>query len=190
MKLYLFYKKPSEEFCDNNPQLYAYTTDKEIASEFRKQRNMNVFIYKKNTEVSKKEYKNFNKIYGKYKLDYCQFYTKSFIFGKKVAVKILCTWKEEESVLVNSDKMWEEYSKYLFDSKMFKSEYLVALEKLLFMRFYSFFKVKFVNGLEEMYDPYYTPYTSPTGFIIEELKENYSYDDLKLFLRFFKDTFS
>lgn len=190
MKLYLFYKLPSEEFADNNPVLYAYTTNKELADDFKRQRNMDVFIFRKEAYFSKSEYKKFDEKYHKHELSYCQFYTKSFVFGKKIPVKVLCTWKEEETILINSDRMWEEYSKHLFDTQMLKSEYLIALEKLLFIRFYTFFKVKCVSNLDEFYDPYYSAYSSLGGLIVEEFKDNYSYDDFKLFLRFFKDTFS
>lgn len=187
MNIYMFYIKPSKEFEDSPPTLYAYTDKKKMSEQFKSQRNMDKFIYTK-MKFSETEYKNFSRDYSKYQLAYGQFYTKSDMFGKKVPVSVLCTWREEESILFNSDRIWDEYSKYLFDAKCFKAEYLCALETLLFMKLYKFFN-KGTEEIDYFYDPYYTSFGPSKEFIYSVLEEQFQVDDLKLFLKYHQDTF-
>lgn len=186
MNIHAFYIKPCTGFEGNPPTLYAYTEKLKLAEQFKLQRNMDRFIYKK-IKLAKDEYRSFFKDYDKYQLRYCQFYTKPDIISKKIPVSVLCTWKEEESVIFNSDKLWKEYSKYLFDAKCFKSEYIIALETLLFMKMYKFYHKG--SEADYFYDPYYTSYGPSKEFVMEVLNEQFEYDDLKIFLKFHQDTF-
>lgn len=187
MNIYMFYIKASKEFKDNPPTLYAYTDNKKISDQFKLQRNMNRFVYMK-AKFTKDEYLSFSKYHDKYQLRYCQFYTKSDMFGRRAPVSVLCTYKEEESILFNSDRLWNEYSKYLFDGKCFKSEYLRALETLLFMKLYLFYK-KGPCDTDYFYDPYYTAFGPSKDFVSGVINEQFYTDDLKIFLKYYQDTF-
>ena len=188
MTLYLFYKKSPEGF-DNDPILYAFTNDKDFANKFKKYRNMNKFIFRKETGVSKSEYNKFSSQWHKCELINGQFYTRGDILSKRVPVSVLCTCKEEETVLINSDRMWDEYIDRFFDTSVINDKYLNALNKLLYFKFYGFFKLRPKYDVDDFYEPYYSAYGPPTDLILAEIQEGYQYDDLKLFLRFFGDTF-
>lgn len=188
MNLYLFYKKPLDDF-DNDPILYAFTNKKEFANEFKKHRNMNKFIFHKETHVSQREYNEFSSKWRKCELINGQFYTRGNILNKRVAVSVLCTCKEEETVMINSDRMWDEYMGCFFDASVINSKYLDALNKLMYFKFYGFFKLRPKYDVGDFYEPYYSSYGPPADFILTEIQEGYQYDDLKLFLRFFGDTF-
>lgn len=188
MTLYLFYKKSPKEF-DTNPILYAFTNNKDFASDFKKYRNMNKFIFRKETDISKSEYNSFSSKWHKCELTLGQFYTRGEVFGKRIPVTVLCTYREEETVLINSDRLWEQYSDRFFDANIINNKYLSALNNLLYFKFYGFFKLRPKYDVSDFYEPYYTAYGPPTDFILSEIQDGYDYDDLRLFLRFFGDTF-
>jgi hypothetical protein len=188
MITYLFYLKPSKDCEISFTTLYAYTTNKKYAEDFREQRNAERFHFVKK-KSTKEEFTEFEKKHSKLRLTYGKFYTRSDIFGKRTPIQILCTWMEEESIIKNSDRLWEEFEKDLFDCKIYKSEYIQALEKLLFIQFYGFYKVKYLEYADSFYQPYYSSFGPVEGLIMEEYRNSFSYDDLKLFLKFFKNTF-
>ncbi len=188
MNLYMFYKKPQEGF-DDPPTLYAFTNSKELKDKFVKFRNMNKFIFRKDVGISKKEYVKFSSKWHKYELITGQFYTRAEMHSKKIPVSVLCTCAEEDTVLINSDRLWSECKSCLFDASILNSKYLRALNTLMYFKFYGFYKLRPKYDIDDFYEPYYSAYGPPTDFIMSELQEGYSYDDLKLFLRFFGDTF-
>lgn len=188
MNIYIFYYAPITEYKDP-PMFYAFTDDKDMADEFKKQRDMEKFICTKE-KCTKEEFKLFDRDHHCYKLTYGNFYTKGESLNKKIGVKVLCTVREEDSILKNSENLWQEYSKTLFDCKVFKSQYIQSLESLLFIKFYGFYKVKYLEYADYFYQPYYSNFGPPEGMIIEEFKDSFSYDELKLFLKFVKHTFS
>lgn len=188
MNIYLFYFKRNPEYYDEISPLYCYTDDKKIMEEFKKQRNMKRFICKKES-ISKKEYKEFVSKHPKLRLTYGQFYTASKTYGKREPVSILCTWSEEESILKNSERFWNENVRYLFDGSIFKEKYLKSLENLLFMKFYDFYKIKTIQSYDNFYDPYYNSYGPVENFIVDDMNSSFSYDELKLFLKFYGNTF-
>ena len=77
----------------------------------------------------------------------------------------------------------------MFDPRGFKTEYLKALEKLLFLKFYGFYKIKFIQYADYFYQPYYNSYGPVEGLIVDDFMTQFSHDDLKVFLKFFKNTF-
>ena len=187
MKLYLFYRKNPDEY-DNLNSIYAYTEDKEYADKFIEDRNMDMFIYKKQN-VSKSEFKDIKSKYWKYQLKEGSFYTfTNSEIREKVIVTIICTWAEESSIQINGDKMWQEYSRNLFDCKAFKSEYIRALEKLLFVKFYTFYNLKYDVYADYFYNPYVNAY-SAEELIYDDFSNSFTYDELKLFIRFYKWSF-
>lgn len=189
MNIHLFYLKPSDDYNSDIPSLYAYTNDKNLAEEFIDDRNMNRFIYKKSW-IDKEEFRKFDSMHSRLHLSRGSFSTVSEINGRSMNVSFVCTWGEEESILKNSDKLWSEYSNILFDTRVFEDKYLIALEKLLFMKFYGFYgSLRFNDGIDYFYEPYYTSYGPIKSFISEEFHYNVKYDELALFLRFHKDLF-
>lgn len=174
---------------DNYKRLYAFTDNREYANEFIKQRSKENMICRKEKGISKLEYKRLEADYGKLKLIYGSFYTKSNQFGRKVSVKVLCTPEEEECIVIKSEHLWEEYSKYLFDTRGFKKEYLQALEKLLFLKFYGFYKIKYLQYADYFYQPYYSSFGPVEGLIVDDFKTSFEYDELKVFLKFYQNTF-
>ena len=188
MIIYCFYYR-NPEFSDSVPILYAYTDNKEFAKEFESQRDHdNFFLIKKH--ITKSEFEEYNKTIRNLKIQKCSFYTKSFVYGRRVPVQVLSTWKEEDTILHNGDNFWAEFEKYLFDCKIFKSEYIRALEKLNFVKFYGFYRIKSFYNCDDFYEPYYTSFGPVDGLISEELRSSYQYDDLQLFLHFFGHLFN
>ncbi|MDE7090058.1 MAG: hypothetical protein K2O54_08060, partial [Prevotella sp.] len=91
----------------DTPVLYAWTTDRKYASEFKKQRDMTKFIAKEQ-DIPDNEYKDTIRDsiqYTHFQLDKIHLTTISDPpFGSKVSVDILGTWYEETSVVMNGDK--------------------------------------------------------------------------------------
>lgn len=188
MTLYMFYKKAEEGF-DDPPKLYAFTNNKEMKNQFVRYRDMSKFVFRKETKISKKEFANFSAKYHKFELINGQFYTRGEIASRRVPVSVLCTCYEENTILVNSDKLWDEYKGCLFDVSILSKKYMDALNSLMYFKFYSFYKLRPNFDECDFYEPYYSAYGPPTDFILTEIQEGYQYDDFKLFLRFFGNTF-
>lgn len=187
VKVYLFYLDNLPEYADSHKRLYAFTDKKELADEFMKTRDMEKFLLVKD-DLSKEEYRFLKDKFRGCIITKTQFRTRSTeAFGESTLVDVVCTWSEEESVLKNSERMWEQESKCLIDSTMLKDEYIQALEKLLYIKFYGFYNPSITN--DYFYEPYYTAYGPVENFILEDFKNNYVYDELMLFLKFFKCTF-
>lgn len=176
-------KSNSQSFA---PSLYAYTDKKELANEFKSQREMEKFICEIK-DLTSEEMKLLN-MHSSYRLQHASFYTQSDEFGKTTSAEIVCTFGEEMSIVKNMDRIWTEFSKYLFDSSIFKSEYIKALYDLLFVDFYVFYKKKYMM-IDDFYGPYYTSFGPSNDFIADEFHAKYEYDQLNLFLRYFSSTF-
>lgn len=187
MTVWMFYY--IDRAYDDYKRLYAYTDNKKYANEFREQRSKTNIICKKEKDFKKSDFMKLEANYGRLRLQYGRFYTKSEYFGVKVPIRVLCTMEEEESVIIKTEKLWEEYSKFLFDIRGFKKEYLQALETLLFLKFYGFYKIKYIEYADYFYEPYYNSYGPVEGLIAEDFKTSFSYDELKVFLKFHKNTF-
>lgn len=186
-ELYLFYLK-DEVSDENRANLYAYTDDIVKVREFKDQRDMNKFIFKKE-KVTESEYKNFISRFYSYNLTYGGFHTKGDDLNTLISVKVLCTWREEESILKFDEKLYEMMEKYLFDCKHYKSEYIKALEKIMFIKFYGFYRVKRIEYADQFYQPYYSSFGPVEGLIMENFQESYQIDELRLFLKIYKHTF-
>lgn len=186
MTAWLFYY--NDPAFEGYHRLYAYTDNKEYAKTFKEDRDMDKFTCIKK-KLTKDEFNQIEGRFGRLKLTYGSFYTKSEIFGKRVPVKFLCTFDEEESVIFKAEQLWDEYKDILFDASIFTDEYVKALEKLMFMKFYGFYVIKYKEYADYFYQPYYSNYGPVEGLIMEEFKNSYQYDDLRLFLKFFHKTF-
>lgn len=171
--------------------LYAYTNDKKIAKEFRSQRSEERIIMIKRQNFSKDEWNVLNTQRPSLRIIEGHLYTRGPLYGSRQQVSVLCTAREEETAILHADKIWEEESRFLFDARAFKQEYLVALEKLLYMKLYCFYIIKRVQNADYFYEPYYSNFEHEDCFIYEEFKDDLcNYDELRVFLRMFKDTFT
>lgn len=188
MTVWMFYLR-HEGF--DTTSLYAYTNEKEKAKEFSEQRNPDKLVMFKRTKFSKEEWNALNTQRPSLRIIEGHFYTKGELYGSKKSVRVLCTAKEEEIITLKIDKIWEEFSQYLFDTRAFKKEYLAALEKLLFIKFFCFYVIKRVQDADYFYETYYSNLELNESFIYEDFRENfYEYDELRVFLKMFKDTFA
>lgn len=188
MNLYVFYYK--DPGFDDSVRLYAYTEDKDLMKRFKEERNMDRFLFKKIEDVTKSEYKKFQADHGREKLHIGTFYTRDRItYENRVPVKVLCTYGEEEEVFMRAEHVWGELSKYLFDARIFNDEIITALGKLLFMKFYGFYFIRNTKYADYFYKPYLSSIEDEDGFIINDFAHEYVYDDLRLFLKFNKNTF-
>lgn len=188
MTVWMFYLR-HEGF--DTTSLYAFTDDKDKAKAFSEQRDKNKLVMFKRTKFSKEEWNALNAQRPGLRIIEGHFYTKGFIYGSKKSVTVICTAREEEIITLKADKIWEEFSSVLFDTRAFQKEYLVALERLLFMKFYCFYVIKRVQEADYFFQPYYSNLELNESFIYEDFKENfYDYDELRVFLKMFKDTFA
>lgn len=171
--------------------LYAYTNSKKVAKEFSEQRNPKRLILLKRTNFSKEEWDRLCSTRPSLRIIEGHLYTKGEIFGSKKHVTVLCTEYEERMAVLHADDIWIEFSKYLFDGRAFKQEYLIALEKLLFIKLFCFYVIKRVQDADYFYEPYYSNFGPPEPIIYEDFQD-YSchYDELRVFLKMFKDTFA
>ena len=189
MKVHIFLKKPL--FGEYNKlKLYAFTDDKKLASEFTMLRDMNRFVYIKES-MTKEEFKKYDNENHDYRLYVKSFRTKFEGSCNLVhPVKVICTGVEETSTLIRGENViLQELSKYVFDTQCINPKYLKSLERLLFIRMYGFFNRDDSKYDYEYYEPYFSPYML-NDIILEDLKTGYSLDELSMFLLLHRDTFS
>lgn len=110
MKLYLFYKKIE----GLEPSLYAYTDDKDLYKEFKKDRDMNIFEVKK-LEVTEEQFLFYENKYRGYVLGRRGYQTSpssSNSLQKRDHVFIVSTYKEEMDTYMKSDDITSFLYKY------------------------------------------------------------------------------
>ena len=182
MTVWMFYLR-LEGF--DRPLLYAFTDNKEMAMQFRKERDENKLIDFKRKHFSEDDWLKLCGSQGKRKLQYTYFYTR-FGGNYRKRVQVLCTFDEEEAILKTQDKIFDEMRKFMFDAAIFKQEYLVALEKLLYFKFYCFLKVKNYQELGYLYEPYFSNFEGVEGLVCEDFNRLYKFDELALFISEFQ----
>ena len=197
MTIYAFYYKKINPryaaitmgYSKMKPYLYAYTLDKKIAEEFKKQRNMNNFIFIKEDSVSKKDLTEFESINKKRELGYRSYVTYGEDKEQKITAKVLSTFDEEEAVYRDAENIFRHFSNRLFDIRFLKDKFIKPMQKLMYVDFYLFFQY---NYIEDM-DSYYKPYAIGSGFgnniCDASINVSYAMDYLKILLALFKDTF-
>ena len=183
MKVWRFYKKPTKG--DEIPEgiseedkfpLYAITNDKKLAKEFMRTRNMDIFMVKKNTEVSKSEYADLANKYRsavlikKDLLTSKDKYTdKQEVYEIPVVMTVFEKITVEEPVLpIDDEQTWMTLmpSPYIFNNKILK-----ALKLLDYEQKYRIFKLDFshVSGDEAYETPSY--YVDTVEFFVETFGE-------------------
>lgn len=182
MKLYKFYKV-DRDYVGTPPILYAYTDDKTLADIFISDRKTSMFEMV-TSKLNKSEYLKVKSTYGNYQLGLRGYHTKPTPDSPfMVVVRVVSTSLEEEKSCLYSDDIIKELGKHLFSPKMFTSKYLIALQTVKFIDFYTFYKCGFVDD----YDYFFSGasnYDSATGL---DLKIDF--DELGIFLMKYGNTF-
>ena len=192
MKFYAIYKiRRKDESLIELPSLFAFTNDKELFEEFEEQRDMSMF-YVKRKEIDKKLYEKFLKENKAYELSYQDLYTKNqFDLTKKTKVKILSTWKEVESTILNTDIIFKELTKYIFPSVYtFNDKYLETLKILGFMDVCKFVCGSFSENTSVFFDGLRTNCDEYDEWDrIDYCDPDIDYDEFALFMYFNGYTF-
>lgn len=132
MILYVFYKK-------SNNKLYAYTDEKEIASEFMHTRRNNYIQVKK--RISEEDYCNLQLEKPDNKLIYTTYtYTKDN--GKCVSCSILCTYREYNTTINEVYQILAKAVQYVPEYQLLNRQNMELLEDL-----------KFIQIMKCMYNP-------------------------------------
>ena len=148
MKLYKFYKNPSDEALENchdltieeKYPLYAFTANKKYAQKFMETRDMRKFI-KRVSNIDKDEYREFTNSNRGRLLEFYDFihfkgYTDDACINKEEKVQILTTWEERELTSASADdgiSDLTEYVDYNFFPFLFKSKFVKALNCLQYI---------------------------------------------------------
>lgn len=148
MKLYKFYKNPSDEVLENCSDLtieekyplYAFTANKKYAQKFMETRDMQKFI-KRVSNIDKDDYKEFTNSNRGRLLEFFDFihfkgYTDDACVNKEEKVTILTTWEERELTSASADDGitdLTEYVDYNFFPFIFKGKFVKALDCLQYI---------------------------------------------------------
>lgn len=183
MKVYKFYKiNPLHR--EDIPVLYAFTNKKDYANQFRKERDMSIFECIV-SHMTKKEYEYYLSKFRIRELAMNGYYTKIPESSKRVTVKVLTTYHEQEQACILSDQIIDEIGKHLFNPKIFESKYLYALNMVRFVDFYVFYR----SGYRETYDYFYNGMEIPKQQLDGSSPLKVDFDELGLLLKFFGYTF-
>lgn len=114
-----------------NKDVYAFTNDPEIAYNFSKTRNMDVFVCKTH-KITESEYNIFLKNYMKEELSMHESYTKT----KKSIQTINIALTRREKTMIRSDIsniLYEKILEYMtWNTEIIKKKYRDSLDKLLY----------------------------------------------------------
>lgn len=181
MKVHLLFKRP-EAGDVNIMQLYAYSPHKSDVEEFLSMRDPDKFIYRK-LSLTKSEYKTFDNERHEHLLHRQKFRTK---LGDSCHLshqaEILCTYEEENQVFIKGENViLQELSRHLPNPKVFNPEFLPALDTLLYIKFYGFFKHGNHNFDVDYYEPYFSSY-AVSDILYEDVHTSYELDQVSVFL--------
>lgn len=176
------------------PYLYAYTNNKEYYKRFKNERNNKIFIIKEK-DVSKEDYYDFAKKHKNLNLKECLFETYSETedgYNREI-VRLICTYNEESSVILNFEYIAGEISKLTSDVALsFNEEIVKALNDLYY---YDFLKQKIQNlRVNEHNETYYGLLPNKTYYEeldnLDESPIGYNYDYLAIFIKMYGYTLS
>lgn len=169
------------------PVLYAFTNKKGYADEFKRYRDMKRFeiITEK---MSKKEYEMYRDDLRYRELQLFNAKTRSNDY-KAIDVEIVVTYDEAYFLKEKCAKIWDGYEYLLCDPVIMKGNYRNALDKLLMLNFYGCIRLKHDELLSEyLSHPEYSAFGPPSGLIIEEFMQSYTFDQLAVFVKYFGHT--
>lgn len=189
MKLYLMYIK----IKNLEPCLYAYTNNKEYYKRFKKERSDKLFTIKEK-EVTKEDYYDFVKKHKNLNLKECLFetYSEDEDSYNREVVRLVCTYNEESSVVLNFEYISGEISKSTSDIALsFNGELVEALNTLYY---YDFLKQKLHRSINEYNETYYGLFPNNTYYeeleYLDESPIGYNYDYLAIFIKMYGYTLS
>lgn len=197
MKLYKFYKNPSDDVLENARDLsiqdkyplYAFTNDKKLAKKFMQTRNMKKFI-KRVSDIDKNEYVEFannnrGQMLETYAYDRFVSYTSDPSERRMEKIQILTTWEEREMTSVSADdgvNDLTEYVNYNFLPFIFQKKYLNALDTLEFITHWKYL------GVPEKYSEFITP--DENEKYMDFSSPNISVDEFALYILLYGDTYN
>lgn len=136
MKLYVFYRiRLNEKVISDNPELYAWTINKEHVDRFVEERDMNIFhMVKRSIDKDGELFKEFELRYKSMELTSMNIYTRDEGFhNKKHGISILTTWAEYNVLFEKTESIVYELMKYVSESYYhLKKEYRTALDVLYY----------------------------------------------------------
>lgn len=178
MKLYIFYRvKNALGKLLDVPELYGFTTKKKIHDEFIEQRNMDIFhLIKK--DLSSDLTDEFIIRYKEKELHYQPMYTRNEINPmEKKQINVLTTWNEIDKVILKTDIIFTELSKYVSPTIIYlKDDIIQSLDVLYYTQM-----CKFMTKLHES-DSYFF-----SGLVTENeekdiIRSNLDYDEFALYM--------
>ena len=133
MKIYLFYQLGDDAFgLYSKPKLYAYTNNKEYAKEFKKVRNMDMFI----EEVQHVDKSEYNQITSVFHTRGCQLVeTKLLTSYENECIKtpvVITQHEEDETILRNETVYFELCKSTSINSVYFNDKIINALDTLYY----------------------------------------------------------
>ena len=191
MKVYLILRIRNMVRVLDVPDIYAFTTSKKIMKEFKRTRNMKVFLIKE-IDTTREEYLDFAERYSERNLSLISLTTKTLTkYGVicKVPVSFIGTFYEEEYCYMRSNDIPKEAVKLTSpNAKFLKKEYLIALEILYYFDFAKFKSNEILNPLYSGFLPVNNDYHGDFEMNIYtdfDLPKSMSYDTLAIFYYFF-----
>lgn len=176
MKIYIFFKVGNQYTLDEHPSLYAWTTDKKIANEFKETRDMKKIFKEKDYSYDKSKIRYMEEKYSKQRL------VSTSLPTKGSSVKMVMTIYEENSICLNSDNILiNELAKHTSSyAKAFNPEYLEVLANLCYFDYCVF------SNNDEACDDFYAGLIGrmgyPSNISIEPFPRA---DQLALFIYFY-----
>jgi hypothetical protein len=168
------------------PEMFGFTTEKDIYKAFIDTRNMDIFYCNK-TEITDKLYQEFITTYKARELQYLDVYTRSSIDPmKKEKITILSTWLELEGIVLKIDKVFEEMMRHSSPTVFrLKEKYIEALSTIYYLETCKFsYPHGFSDEIDSLFSGLYQS-DDEKGVI----KSNLDYDEFALYLYFNGYTF-
>lgn len=196
MKLFKFYKNPSDEILENAQDLsiqdkyplYAFTNDKKLAKEFSETRDMKKFI-KRVSHIEKSEYVDFTnqnrgQLLEKYSYSRFKGYTSDASEVMTDKVELLTTWQERELTAASVDDGiadLTDFISYNFFPFIFERKYVKALDKLQFITHWKYL------GYPEKYKDFIS--IDEVETFMDFSSPNISVDEFSVYILLFGDTY-
>jgi hypothetical protein len=170
MKTYIFLLIGDARGSYPEPLLYAFTAKKSLAKSFKETRDMDNFIYKE-VNIDEEEYNRFASKYPKKNLIMSSLSTRNDN-GDITKISLPLTYSEEEFILLRSDNVMYELSKYtIMESMILDDHILDALNDISYFDIMAFY-----NNMDR---------ESFSSLTMKLNSLDLTYDQLEIFLYFY-----
>lgn len=183
MKIYRYYLiSKYERRCS----LYAWTCDKEIASLFKKYRDMSMFK-ESIIEIKKSEYHQTVNRFSDQLITIGEFKTVHPITQKTTRVKIPTTWDEQKMTAFALDNVLQELKPSV--ENIYPELYNEDIQEALFdLGYFMFHQWLYINGyIYEPLHPMFDTLVDPD--VISDMKECIAYDEYSILMQTRGNTF-